>query len=123
MPSQVDFSRLTRHVEDTERYAAGETIFGAGDTGDCMYVIKSGAVDIKVNGATVETVEAGGIFGEMALVEKAPRSAAAVAAEDCELVPVDARRFNFLVSQTPFFALDVMKVFARRLVRTHPPQP
>ena len=55
------------------------------------------------------------IFGEMALVDGAPRSATAVAMTDVTLVPVSEKQFLFLVSQTPFFALKVMRVLARRL--------
>ncbi|HEU5100134.1 MAG TPA: Crp/Fnr family transcriptional regulator [Roseiflexaceae bacterium] len=59
----------------------------------------------------------GGIVGEMALIDDRPRSATAVAATDCRLVPIDERRFTFLVQQTPMFALAVMRVMAERLRR------
>jgi CRP/FNR family cyclic AMP-dependent transcriptional regulator len=55
------------------------------------------------------------MFGEMALVDSAPRSADAVAVTDVTLVPISEKQFLFLVSQTPFFALKVMRVLARRL--------
>jgi CRP-like cAMP-binding protein len=58
------------------------------------------------------------IFGEMALIDDAPRSATAVAKTDVELVPISEKQFLFLVSQTPFFALKVMRVLARRLRAT-----
>ena len=54
-------------------------------------------------------------FGEMALIDKKPRSATVTAATDVEMVPVNERQFLFLVSQTPFFALKVMRVLAGRL--------
>jgi CRP-like cAMP-binding protein len=38
-----------------------------------------------------------------------------VAATDCEVVPIDAERFTFLVQQTPYFALEVLRIMARRL--------
>jgi CRP-like cAMP-binding protein len=59
------------------------------------------------------------IFGEMALIDDAPRSATAVAKTDVELVPISEKQFLFLVSQTPFFALKVMRVLARRLRATN----
>jgi len=64
---------------------------------------------------TVETVEEGGLLGEMSLVDDRERSASAVALVDCELVPIDEKRFLFLVQETPFFALEVMRTMARRL--------
>ena len=55
------------------------------------------------------------MFGEMALVDSEPRSAEAVARTDCKLVPINKKRFAFLVTETPFFALEVMQVMANRL--------
>jgi CRP/FNR family transcriptional regulator, cyclic AMP receptor protein len=55
------------------------------------------------------------IFGEMALIDNAPRSATGVAASDAKLVPVSEKQFLFLISNTLYFALNVMRVMARRL--------
>jgi len=57
--------------------------------------------------------------GEMALIDSSARSATAVARTDCELIPVDDKRFMFLVQQTPFFAIHVMRVLADRLRKTN----
>ena len=51
----------------------------------------------------------------MALIDAAPRSATAIAATDVTIVPVGEKQFLFLVSRTPHFALNVMRVLARRL--------
>ena len=48
-------------------FASGEVIFRAGDPGDNMYV-RSGEVEIELNGKVIETVAPGGFFGEMALI-------------------------------------------------------
>jgi CRP-like cAMP-binding protein len=82
-----------------------------------MYAVLDGSVDISVNGKIVETVEKGGIFGEMALIEKENRTGTAVARTETKIVPVDERRFMFLVQQTPNFALHVMRVLSDRLRR------
>jgi CRP-like cAMP-binding protein len=55
------------------------------------------------------------IFGEMALIDSEPRSATAVAITDVELVPISEKQFLFLVGQTPYFALKVMRTLAQRL--------
>ena len=55
------------------------------------------------------------IFGEMALIDNEPRSATAVAITDVELVPISEKQFLFLVTQTPYFALKVMRILAQRL--------
>jgi CRP-like cAMP-binding protein len=65
-----------------------------------------------------EDVQAGGILGEMALVDEgAPRSASAIAATYAELIKVDASQFMTLIMSAPDFALTVMRVMARRLRR------
>ena len=98
-------------------YGAGATIFTCNDPGDVMYLVKSGEVDIIVNRRTVETVVPGDILGEMALIDKGPRSADARAKTDCELQPITQRQFTFMVQETPFFALEVMRTMSRRLRR------
>ncbi len=64
-----------------------------------------------------ETLEADGIFGEMALIDDSPRSATAIALTDVTLAPIKENQFLFLVQNTPFFALSVMRVLAHRLRR------
>ena len=108
---------LFRSFENYKTVAKGEIIFDKGDPGDVMYVVKSGKVSLVKGDTVLEVVDANGVFGEMALVDSEPRSARAVAASDCELIPVDPKWFYFMVEQTPFFARHVMKVMADRLRR------
>jgi CRP-like cAMP-binding protein len=110
---------LFRHATEFESYDAGDAIFTAGEPGSVMYAVRSGSVDLMVGDRIVETVEEGGIFGEMALIDKDARSASAVAKTDCELVPVTEERFKCLVQQTPLFAVEVLKVMARRIRATN----
>jgi len=109
--------QILRNLDESEAFAPGQTIFTMGDSGDVMYVVGEGEVDLFVNGRHVETVLPGGMLGEMALIEHKPRSATAVAKTSARLVPVSEKRFNFLVQNTPHFALQVMRVMAERLRR------
>lgn len=110
-------TRLFEHATNAKSVGPGETIFREGEPRDFMYAVLEGEVDLFVKGQLVETVSRGGIFGEMALIEKSDRVASAVAKTDAKLVPVDEERFLFLVHQTPNFALHVMRVLADRLRR------
>jgi CRP-like cAMP-binding protein len=101
--------------QNTEQFPAQQTVFQLGDTGDCMFAVVAGAVDIVINDKVVETVEAGGVFGEMALVDDQPRAATAIVRIEAKVVRIDRRRFMFLVQQNPFFALQLMTVMAQRL--------
>jgi CRP-like cAMP-binding protein len=80
-----------------------------------MFIVKSGELHIGEGNIVFETVRAGGILGEMAMVDDSPRSATVRAVTACELIPVDKRRFLTMLQQTPFFAIRVMRVLARRL--------
>jgi CRP-like cAMP-binding protein len=106
--------------EEPLRLQPGQVLFAAGDAGHEMYVVRTGTVDLRIGDTLLETVGAGGILGELALVDPAPRSATAVAGHDCTLVRIDETAFNNLVRRVPGLALDVMKVMARRLRRTNP---
>ena len=114
----IDFGLLTGDGIATRPVKAGTLIFSEGDKADGLFIIKSGQVGIRLGNRTLAELNANSIFGEMALIDDAPRSATAVAVTDVELVPVSEKQFLFLVSQTPFFALKVMRVLARRLRAT-----
>lgn len=113
-PATID---IFKNVDDVERFAAGDVIFSAGDPGDRVYVVREDTVTIEAQGLPLEEVGPGGIFGELALIDSSPRSATASASTDCELVALTERAFLFHVSQTPFFALTVMRVLAGRIRR------
>ncbi len=97
----------------------GSVIFREGDSGDLAYAVKEGEVEILVGSLVVERVLPGGIFGEMVFIDDKNRSASAVAATDCQLVPISVRQFTLLVQETPFFALEVMSMMASRLRRAN----
>ncbi len=111
--ADVDFKLLAS--ADFRSYAAEDVIFREGDRGEELFVIRSGKVLIRAGERVVETLGQHEMFGEMALIDNSPRSATAVAASAVELVPVGSKQFLFLVSETPHFALNVMRVLARRL--------
>jgi CRP-like cAMP-binding protein len=102
------------------RFGTGQVIFASGDAGREMYIVRTGSVDLRIGDTLLETVGPGGILGELALVDPAPRSATAVAGPDCSLVRVDAASFNDLVRRVPGLGLEVMKVMARRLRKANP---
>jgi CRP-like cAMP-binding protein len=98
-------------------FVAGQSIFNAGEPGETMYIITEGEVEILDGTALLETAGTGSIVGELALIDDEPRSATAIAKTDCRMVAVDRRRFQYMVQETPLFALSVMKVLADRLRR------
>jgi CRP-like cAMP-binding protein len=108
---------IFRRASDTIEFSANDVIFKEGDPGDLAYGIQDGEIAITLHGKEVDTAGPGSIIGEMALIDSQPRSASAIAKTDCKLVPVDQKRFTFLVQETPFFALNVMRIMAERMRR------
>jgi CRP-like cAMP-binding protein len=119
MKQDASFSVLTGNNIEARAFKAGSVIFREGDEAHELFVIKSGEVRIQIGNRTINELPADSIFGEMALIDGEPRSATAIAITDVELVPVTERQFLFLVSQTPYFALKVMRVLAQRLRATN----
>jgi CRP/FNR family transcriptional regulator, cyclic AMP receptor protein len=110
-----DFLGLFGKDPEGVTLAAGESLFEKGESGHLMYVVKSGDLQIIDGNHVYETVSAGGNLGEMALIDAGPRSATVRAIRQSIVIPIDERRFLFMVQHTPFFALRVMRVLTARL--------
>lgn len=115
--SAFDFSILDQIGAPYRVFDAGEKIFLEDDAADAMYMVRSGRVDVITYGTVLENVRAGGIFGEMALIDDGRRSAAAMAAELTEVVAIDKHAFLAVIRNDPQFALRVMSLLANRLRR------
>jgi len=117
--TRVDFGILAGSGAPVRHFKAGDVIFNQGDPAEELYVIQSGTVEIRLGNRVLDILPELSIFGEMALIDRSPRSATAVATTDATLVPVGEKQFLFLVSRTPHFALNLMRVLAKRLRTTN----
>jgi CRP/FNR family transcriptional regulator, cyclic AMP receptor protein len=116
MLQPIQVIELFMKSPDIRIFRAGETIFEVGALGEAMYGVIEGEVDMVVNGQVFETIPAGDVFGEGALVQIPPvRASTAVAKTDCKLAAVDQSHFKFLVQETPLFALEVIRSLSTRL--------
>ena len=102
---------------------AGQTVFAQGDEGDSMYVIQTGAVDI-VTGAGKQKVTVASLFkqqyfGELSLLDGAPRSAAAVANRATQLLALDRDDFVEFIKRRPEAALSIMHEVGERIRATN----
>jgi CRP-like cAMP-binding protein len=114
----MNLSELFRYEANLIAIEAGQTLFKEGEKGDLMYVLMSGTAEIRVLNRVVETAQEGAIVGEMAMIDEGERSATVVAKSDCKFFPIEFKRFNFLIQETPNFSLHVMRVIAERLRKT-----
>ena len=112
MPTTIS---LFRNATDAVHFAAGQFVFKAGEPGNLMYVVIEGEVEIVVNDKVVDATGPGGIVGEMALIESAPRMADVRAKTDCKLAPLNQKQFLYMVREAPDFAITVMRIISERL--------
>lgn len=107
---------LLRFARD---FPAGTVLFREGDPGGEMYVIQRGSVSISARVGAVEkvltTLGQGEFFGEMSILNRAPRSATAACVEDCQLLVVDARTFEAMVRASSEIAVRMIQKLAGRL--------
>lgn len=113
----LDFNHLAERGAPYRHFDAGEKVFLEDDLGSCLYYVRSGRIDIVSYGMVLENVEPGGIFGEMAMIDSGPRSAAAIAVEAAELVEIDRPLFLAILREKPEFALSVMQLLVDRIRR------
>jgi CRP/FNR family cyclic AMP-dependent transcriptional regulator len=112
-----DFGMHSRRGIPLRTFGAGERIFLENDSGNAMYVVRSGAVDVISFGRVLDHIGPGGVFGEMALIDDAPRAAAALACQPTEVAVIDKPTFLTLIAEEPEFALQIMKLMAERVRR------
>jgi CRP/FNR family transcriptional regulator, cyclic AMP receptor protein len=106
---------IFHNAPDVTEVPAGTEIFKQGDAGHTLFAIVEGTVEVVRDGRVLEELGAGAFFGEMSLIDQSPRSATVRAKTACRVVAVDEKRFLFMVQQTPFFALEVMRTLVARL--------
>lgn len=114
---------LFRKEGKPERFAAGQPLFteeekakgGLFRSAARMYFLLEGEVALTHRGKPLDTVKAGEVFGEMAVVSERPRSASAVAKTDAAAISLDRAELQDAFSRTPEFALMLMSVMFDRL--------
>ena len=112
--SRKDLQLVARRAEDV-RVPTGKALVTEGETGHEFFVILEGAAKVSKQGRKVAQLGPGDSFGELALLEKAPRNATVVADSDMELVVLGQREFAGLIDEVPGFARKLLAGMAHRL--------
>jgi MFS family permease len=116
---------VAERVEDVS-FGAGETVFEKGDRGDSLYIIVSGRVHVRDGTRLLNELGEGAIFGELALLEPAPRSATVVAVEPAHLLRLDESHFRIVMAERPEVAAAIIPVltgYIRSLLARSPEAP
>jgi len=105
------------------RFKRGEVIFHVGDPGDSLFIVTAGSVKITLPSeesaepAILTTIEPGGFFGELALLDGAPRSATAVAMEPMSTLVMRREPFDRLVDEEPLLRRTLLAALAGEIRR------
>lgn len=112
--SKKELQQLARRAEE-RRVDAGTVLVREGAAGDAFYVIVSGQADVDRHGTVVATIGAGTFFGDLALLDMAPRNATVTAKTDMDLVVLGQPEFSTMIDESSAFARKLLKGLAHRL--------
>lgn len=96
-------------------FEAGATIIRKGDPGDSMFIIRAGRVRVHDGGRTLDQMEAGDVFGEMAVLDAGARSASVTALDDVRLLRLDTNALYALMGDHPEVGRAVIRTLTGRL--------
>ncbi len=116
---KIDKSTFEQHVRFFDQ---GAVIFRENDEGNEMFIIIQGIVEIrKSTGAAsskvLSTLQKGDMFGEMAIIEKQPRSASAVAVQPTRVLVLNEKLYDNMIGSNPDFARKMNRVLSERIRR------
>jgi CRP-like cAMP-binding protein len=112
--SKKELQLVARRAEDV-KVDPGRILVSEGSTGSEFFVIIEGTATVSRHGRKVASLGPGDAFGELALLDKAPRNATVTAQTEMELVVLGQREFGGLIDEVPGFARKLLAGMARRL--------
>jgi ATP/ADP translocase/HEAT repeat protein len=112
--SSEDLAPLAR-IADLVSFSPDQKVFAEGELGDALFVVVRGKVAIRRGSHPVATLGTGEAFGEMSVLDEAPRSADAVAVEETDLLRIGSEEFYELLHEQVEIAEGIIKMLTRRL--------
>jgi CRP-like cAMP-binding protein len=97
--TDIDMRAFAKSAGATVKVSAGGIVFNEDEIGDCMFIVQSGVIDMKIGDTVIETIGPNEALGFMSMIDDKPRSSTAVARENCELLQIDGRTFRFMVDE------------------------
>ena len=113
----LDTMRALASKGEVLQFAPGDLIFRSGETGDCMFGLLEGSVELSWNDESgQEVIQAGDVFGAGALVTPEHRRYGnARALSDCRVLVMNREKFLFAVQESPMFAIELLGSIDQRL--------
>lgn len=117
--TEEEHQSIIEHIT-MDYFPAHHQLFQKGVKGDAMYIIKSGMVRIANESETLADLGEGNFFGEMALIEDAPRMATAETIADSEIFVLKRADFAALMQKSPQIAQKVQQAYQMRKAQNTP---
>ncbi len=113
----LEYKELVRvlNIAKSRTYAPGDVIIQEGEAGDEMFVVLDGTVNLTKEGTHIVDFSRGDHFGEMALVDRAPRSATATAQDQVRMLVIHRKDFFQILRKEPKIAVKLLWSFVRVL--------
>lgn len=112
--SRKDLQRIAKASDEVE-VKAGRVLVDQGRMGHEFFLIVEGTAVVKRNEAEVNRLGPGDYFGELSLLDRAPRNATVVADTDMKLLVLGQREFTGVLDAVPGLAYKILQIMARRL--------
>ncbi len=114
------FERLLEAYAAPVWLAPGDILFEEGDSGDAMYVVRSGALEVSVTSEdgrklVLDMIRDGAVFGEIALFDPGPRTATVRAIEKSELMALSHSAAQTAIAANPMVAMDFVRIAGQRM--------
>ncbi|MGH2953278.1 MAG: cyclic nucleotide-binding domain-containing protein [Solirubrobacterales bacterium] len=120
--SKRDLERIASLADEID-VPAGRVLIRQGDPGRECFVIMSGKAKVSIRGKRTRMLGPGDCFGELALLDRAPRSATVTAESDSHLLVLGSRDFSALIDSVPAVGRKVLAAIAERLREAERAQP
>ena len=120
--SESDLERIAALTNEID-VRAGTTLIREGELGHECFVIEDGSAKVELPDGETRTMGPGEVFGELALLHDAPRSATVTAETDMKLIVLNSREFSTLIDDHPSVRRNVFEAVASRIRAAEDPQP
>jgi CRP/FNR family transcriptional regulator, cyclic AMP receptor protein len=120
--SRPDLERISALTNEID-VSAGTVLIREGDPGRECFVIENGTATVQLPEGEAKTMGPGEVFGELALLDQAPRSATVTAETEMRLLVLNAREFATLIDDHPSVRRNVLAAVANRIRDAESPQP
>ncbi|HYF47570.1 MAG TPA: cyclic nucleotide-binding domain-containing protein [Acidimicrobiales bacterium] len=112
--SKHELAEIARFVDEID-IEAGRELITEGDVGHEAFVVVEGTASVTRDGQEVTTIGPGAVFGEMALIDRAPRNATVTAATPMKVLVIGKRQFSGLLDESASFRTSIMSALADRV--------